>query len=266
MGDQLPLNSFGEQSLINALGDNSLALQKGEQARLNPFGDNSLAHQEGEQIPINSFSDNSVSYQRGKQSPFNSFGEQIPLNCLDDLTNKAIVSSLIIQSLDNEILRTSEQLDYLKGEIEYYKSRLWTGYITLDPLKILENLFGGGKVRDTKLTIVDLESKVAELENNEVQLQNQLIIEKQKIQNTIFTLITSLQENLETIELIKTRIDSTKLQFEVFSIGYVNGVGSTSEYLSYQDKIYSLESSLLKSINDGRSNFNEIKLLTGQDI
>ena len=155
-------------------------------------------------------------------------------NCNDYLTDRAIAKSILIQSLNQKISRTNEQIDYLTGEIEFYKSRSWTDYITLQPLEILENLFGGGKPRETKLRIIDLETKVSELEDNKIRLENELIIKQEEIKNEVAIALLNIEENRKTIELIEKKIQKTKLQNQVFLIKYSNGEGTTNQYLSYQ--------------------------------
>ncbi|MBE9168597.1 hypothetical protein IQ238_14125 [Pleurocapsales cyanobacterium LEGE 06147] len=49
----------------------------------------------------------------------------------------------------------------MDDRLEYSQKKTWTNYVTLDPVKLLQNLFGGGDVQRDRLAIADLEIKTA---------------------------------------------------------------------------------------------------------
>jgi type I site-specific restriction endonuclease len=185
----------------------------------------------------------------------------IIINCRQYLTDRAIDKSLLVQSLQQKIKVTEEQINYLNSEIEHYKSRGWIDYITLKPLEIIENLFGGGKARETKLRIIDLETKVGELKDNKSHLENQLIITKEEIKNEMTIVLINIQEAKSQIKLIEEKIKKTNLKNKIFAIQYRYGEGTTEQYLNYQDNIDKLDFDLLKATNDYNQNISKLLLL-----
>ena len=74
---------------------------------------------------------------------------------------------------------------YLEDKVKYYKSRNWTNFITLEPVKLIQNIFGGGDVQRNQLTITDIETKINQLKDNQDRLENQLIIEQDNIKSEV---------------------------------------------------------------------------------
>ncbi len=52
-------------------------------------------------------------------------------------------------------------------------------------MKLIQNLFGGGDVQRNQLTITDIEVKINSLKANKNSLENQLIVEKDKVKNEV---------------------------------------------------------------------------------
>ena len=185
----------------------------------------------------------------------------IVTKCVDYLTERAIASSLLIATLKDKIKNTGEQIKYLEEKVRYYKSRIWTNFITLEPIKLIQNLFGGGDVQKNQLTITDIETKINQLKDNQDRLENQLIVEKDKLKNEIAISLLNIQESRERIKLINQKIAKVKLQSQVFLIKYSNGEGTTNQYLNYQENIDRLDFDLLKANNDYKQNVSKLMLL-----
>ena len=47
--------------------------------------------------------------------------------------------------------------------IDYAEAQQWTDYLTLEPLRLVQNIFGGGDVQRNRLAISDLEVRAADL-------------------------------------------------------------------------------------------------------
>ncbi len=177
------------------------------------------------------------------------------------MTQRAIASSVLIANLEDKITNTGEQINYLEEKIRYYKSRNWTNFITLEPVKLIQNLFGGGDVQRNQLTITDIEVKINSLKANKNSLENQLIVEKDKLKNEIAIALLNIEESRERIKLINQKIAKVKLQSQVFLIKYSNGEGTTNQYLNYQENIDKLDFDLLQATNDYRQNISKLMLL-----
>jgi hypothetical protein len=155
----------------------------------------------------------------------------------------------VTASLEDKIINTGEQINYLEDRVRYYKSRNWTNFITLEPIKLIQNIFGGGDVQRNQLTITDIETKINQLKDNQDRLENQLIIEKDNIKNEVAIALLNIQESRERIKLINQKRAKVKLQSQVFLIKYSNGEGTTNQYLNYQENIDRLDFDLLKATN-----------------
>ena len=177
------------------------------------------------------------------------------------MVDRAIASSVLIASLEDKITNTGEQINYLEDKVKYYKSRNWTNFITLEPVKLIQNIFGGGDVQRNQLTITDIEVKIDGLKANKNSLENQLIVEKDKLKNEVAITLLNIQESRERIKLINQKIAKVKLQSQVFLIKYSNGEGTTNQYLNYQENIDRLDFELLKATNDYKQNVSKLMLL-----
>ncbi len=139
----------------------------------------------------------------------------------------------------------------------------------MEPVKLIQNIFGGGDVQRNQLTITDIEVKIDSLKANKNSLENQLIVEKDKLKNEIalreaapsVSALLNIQESRERIKLINQKRAKVKLQSQVFFIKYSNGEGTTNQYLNYQENIERLDFELLKATNDYKQNLSKLMLL-----
>ncbi len=77
--------------------------------------------------------------------------------CVKELSEKAIASSSKLQKLNEKIALIDQRLELMEDRIAYSQKKTWTNYVTLDPVKLLQNLFGGGDVQRDRIAITDLE-------------------------------------------------------------------------------------------------------------
>jgi hypothetical protein len=103
-------------------------------------------------------------------------------------------------------------------------------------------------VQRNQLTITDIEIKIDALKANKNSLENQLIVEKDKLKNEIAIALLNLEESRERIKLINQKKKKVNLQSQVFLIKYSNGEGTTSQYLNYQENIDKLDFDLLQAV------------------
>jgi hypothetical protein len=163
---------------------------------------------------------------------------QTPLPCLDSspecvqqLTESAIVNSPELKLLGEKITIVEQQLELLGKRIEYSGKRSWTSYITIDPVKLLQNIFGGGDVQRDKLAIADLQVKTAQLESALAELERQKEEEKVLSGEKVLRLVLEIESSDRTIALIRSQQNTFALQNEVFRIQYRFGQGSTEQLL-----------------------------------
>jgi hypothetical protein len=72
---------------------------------------------------------------------------------VQQLTEKAIAKSNKLKHLDEKIALIDERLKVMDKRIDHAHNRSWTNYVTIDPVKLLQNIFGGGDVQKDKIVI-----------------------------------------------------------------------------------------------------------------
>ncbi len=188
------------------------------------------------------------------------------LDCSGYLSERAIANSPIIQEIEDKIILVEKQIDYLDEKVAYYKSRNWTDYITIEPVKFVQNIFGGGDVQKTQLTITDLEIKADRLKIELINLEKEKVVKEEEIKLSVVEYLDKLQELQSKIQLLRKQQDNFEISRSAFLIKYQNGEGTTNQYLSYQDKGEKLEFQLLQLQNDFRQTLNKLSLILGETI
>jgi len=64
-------------------------------------------------------------------------------DCIQNLTQRAIAHSNELQVLGEKITLINQRLEVIDERINYAQSRRWVNYITLDPLRLIQNIAGG---------------------------------------------------------------------------------------------------------------------------
>ena len=73
--------------------------------------------------------------------------------------------------------------------IDYTSNKRWTNYLTLDPVRLIANIFGGGDVQRDNIAIADLEVKAATLEATRANLVWRRAEVKSQLREEILTLV-----------------------------------------------------------------------------
>jgi hypothetical protein len=156
--------------------------------------------------------------------------------CVNELTEKAIASSSKLQKLDEKIALIDERLELMDDRIAYSQKKTWTNYVTLDPVKLLQNLFGGGDVQRDRLAIADLEIKSADLLAAKAELERQQEDEKVRVGDKVLRLLLDYEAANRRHQLLSSQLETLEQQREVTRIAYKFGRGSTSQILGMEDK------------------------------
>ena len=53
----------------------------------------------------------------------------------------------------------NQQLEFTDERQDYARARQWTHYITLDPIRLFQNVLGGGDVQRQALALAELEPR-----------------------------------------------------------------------------------------------------------
>jgi hypothetical protein len=185
--------------------------------------------------------------------------------CIDRLVRSAIDRSPKLKLLDDRIALVNQRLEIAAQRIDYAEDKSWTNYITTDPVKLIQNIFGGGDVQKDEIEIANLELKSAELEAMKIELERQKEEEKIRLSEKVLQLVLDYEEAGRTIALIESQSETFKLQNEVFRIQYRLGEGSTEQLLSIETRGEKLREQLTLSIGKRDEVWRELLDLVGDE-
>ncbi len=109
--------------------------------------------------------------------------------CIEQLTQAAIANSPELVTLDEQIALVNERVVLMGDRIDYTSSKRWTNYLTLDPVRLIANIAGGGDIQRDNIAIADLEVKAATLEATRANLVWRRAEVKSQLREEILTLV-----------------------------------------------------------------------------
>jgi hypothetical protein len=155
---------------------------------------------------------------------------------------------------------------YIGERISYTRGRQWTNFLTLDPIKFVQTIFGGGDYQRSEIAISDLEIKKAGLEAQQAGfLRRQAEVESQ-LREQILTLVLNYEAAVRQSSLIASQLDSQRILSQVVEIDYRYGNSSTESYLAALEKRERLENQLIQSTTDQQESLRKILSLTGMTL
>ncbi len=161
--------------------------------------------------------------------------------CVEKLTEAAIAHSSKLKTLDERIALVNERLELMGERIDYSQNRQWTNYITLDPIKLVQNLFGGGDVQRDRIAIADLEVKAATLEAARAELERQREEVKSQLREKVLALVLDYEAAQRQYSLAQSKLTTYNQQRQIIEIGYRLGRG-LQEVESKLDEIVAVRS------------------------
>jgi hypothetical protein len=186
--------------------------------------------------------------------------------CIEQLTAAAIANSNQLLTLDEKISLIDRRLKLMSDRIDYSQKKSWTNYVTIDPVKLLQNLFGGGDVQKDKIAIADLEIKTADLEAAKAELERQREEEKTSLSDRVLHLLLDYEEADRKYALIQSQLDTFNQQQDIFEISYRLGFGDTAQMLGLSDKGDRLNEQLVSAEIKRDESVRELGQLTGYEI
>ncbi len=156
--------------------------------------------------------------------------------CVEKLTQSAIANSSKLKHLDEKIALIDDRLKVMADLIDYSQKKSWTNYVTIDPVKLLQNIFGGGDVQKDRIAIAELEIKTADLEAAKAELERQKEEEKTLLGEKVLRLVLDYEAADRRHELLTSQLETLNQQREVTRIAYKFGQGSTSQILGMEDR------------------------------
>ena len=109
-------------------------------------------------------------------------------------------------------------------------------YISVDPVTIIQNLFGGGGVQRDNIAIASLEIRTTDLLAAKAELERQQEEEKVRIEDEVLRLVLNYEAAKRKYNLLSSQLETLEQQREVIRIAYRMGRGSTSQILGMEDR------------------------------
>ena len=134
------------------------------------------------------------------------------------LTQQAIEQS-------SEIAAINEQLALAADRQDYTESRRWTNYITLDPMRLVQNVLGGGDVQRDQIAIASLELEAADLIRRRAAVAENLA-------SDVVGLVLKYEKLGREVELAQSQLETHQMRTAVMEAAYRSGGGSTTSMLS----------------------------------
>ena len=183
--------------------------------------------------------------------------------CVEQLTTAAITNSPELVILDQKISLIDQRLELVGERIDYSQDRQWTNYITADPVKLLQNIFGGGDVQQDRIAIADLEIKAADLEAAKAELEFRREDIETDIEEEILELLLAYEAASRQKTLLESQRDTFNQQYEIYRIQYRFGNGSTSELLNLQQQQEKLDLELTDRVGEQQQLIKKLLNITG---
>ncbi len=127
-------------------------------------------------------------------------------------------------SQSQEIAVIEDRLELSNDRINYAESRQWTDYLTLDPVELVQSIFGGGAVQRNRLAIADLEVQVADLIRRREEVAEALARE-------VVDQVLEYEQLGRRLELLDAQIVTQEQREAVLEVSYRMGEGSTVNML-----------------------------------
>lgn len=124
--------------------------------------------------------------------------------------------------------------------IHYSRRRRWTNYITTDPVRLVQNLLGGGDVQRDRLVIADLELQQADLVRRRWEVS-------EAIAQTIIDEVLNWERLDRQLELLDSQMLTQQQQQAVMEASYRTGSGSTATMLTVWQRAEELEARLIET-------------------
>lgn len=141
-------------------------------------------------------------------------------------------------------MANSREIEILERRVELAGQRIaetqgrqWTHYLTLDPLRLGANLFGGGDVGRDRIAIADLEIQAATLEQRQAAAAHQL-------RQSITALLVELEQQQQAEALGLSRLVTHQQRVGILEVQYRYGAGSTEQMLPLWQRTEELEAAI----------------------
>ena len=138
-------------------------------------------------------------------------------DCLTTLTTLEIANSSEIEAIEQRLELTGDRIDYAEAS-------QWVDYLSLDPLRLVQNLLGGGDVQRNRLAIANLEVLAADLVWRRKEVAESLARE-------VIDGVLEYEALGRRLELLESQLETQLQQQVVMEVVYRTGQGTTATML-----------------------------------
>ncbi|MEM9804905.1 MAG: hypothetical protein AAF959_06470 [Cyanobacteria bacterium P01_D01_bin.56] len=172
------------------------------------------------------------------------------MECLAQLTQQALDHSSEIEAINQQLELTAERQDYSE-------SRQWTSYLTLDPVKLLQNAMGGGEVQQNRLVIAGLELEMANLIRRREEVAEDLA-------NDVLDAVLDHQALTREARMLATRVANQRQRQAVTEANYRTGQGSTDAMLRVWQRTEDIVARCHEHVTQHQRVIQELYALVGE--
>ena len=134
------------------------------------------------------------------------------------------MTDLAIQN-SSEIQAIEERLELGDDRIDHARRARWTNYLTLDAVRLVQNLLGGGEVQRDRIQIAELELRQADLIRRRQEVAEGL-------GRDVIRLVLRWERLERDADLLDSQLLTQRQRVSVLEAGYRTGGGSTPSMLS----------------------------------
>ncbi|MEM8611161.1 MAG: hypothetical protein AAGF93_04005 [Cyanobacteria bacterium P01_H01_bin.105] len=167
------------------------------------------------------------------------------------LTQQAIAQSSEIEVINQQLTLTAERQDYAEA-------RQWTNYLTLDPIRLIQNVLGGGDVQRDRIAIATLELETANLIRRREEVA-------EGITRDVIDLVLAHEKLLRRGELIASQLATQELRQATQEAKYRTGQSSTDAMLRVWQRTEDLQARCEENRADSLQVVRELQMLTGDE-
>lgn len=171
--------------------------------------------------------------------------------CLAQLTELALDQS-------SEIEAINDQLTLIYEEREFAGARQWSHLLTLDPLRLVQNLLGGGDVQRARLEIASLDVEIANLMRRREAVGEEIASE-------VIDLVLDYEQRVRKSQLLAAQFETQRQRQRVQEAKYRTGQSSTDAMLRVWQRTGDLEARCDEHRIDGHQVVRQLEVMTGSD-
>ena len=150
----------------------------------------------------------------------------------------------------------NQQLTLTAERQDYAEARQWTNYLTLDPIRLVQNVLGGGDVQRDRIAIATLELETANLIRRRKEVA-------EGITREVVDLVLEYERLGRQAELIESQLESQQLRVAVTEARYRTGQGLMSSMIGLWQRSEDLMARYQEKRNEQVWVERELEILIG---